>query len=101
MGTEDRLTRIVWTLRLRRVLPADMPESAFAMQGVVAEHPIADEQRPVGGRRQSDWTKIFAALHEGQAVRHERRTVRPDRVTLDAIIRPRRHQELPAIFLGQ
>src|SRR5688572_675516 len=78
-----------------------MPDGSFAMQLVVAEHPVGYVERPVWSNGNSNWAKVVASLDERFSFCHQRRASICEHVALKPMIGPGSDEKIAAIIHGQ
>src|SRR5437870_10351287 len=78
-----------------------MPDGASAVQVIVAQHPVTDEQRAIRCERDADRPKVSAAVEERFSFRRERRASWLGLVALDAVIRPGSYQQATEVLIWQ
>src|SRR5262245_42717023 len=94
LEAQPRVGRPLW---LGRVLLSNVPDRPAAVELVVAQHPVANKERSIRRHRKSDWSKVLAALHERQPLGGDTGPIFLHTVALNAMIRPRGHEQVAEI----
>ena len=77
-------------VRIARASPfrTDVPNPAVAMDLVILQHPVGREEAPIGSERESDGAIPRDPDDQRLGLRHERRSLRPQREAIDAMVAP-------------